>query len=99
MKPVIGAIVTHKEYGSGTVFKITESNVFVSFDKLKRRFHYPEVFEKGCLVLNEIKENVVPVPDYPDIVPIHPELSAEDLEKLIEKEIEEAKKYTECPDI
>lgn len=43
--------------------------------------------------------NVVPVPDYPDIVPTHPELTDEELDRLIEEGIEKAKNYTEWPDI
>ena len=36
---------------------------------------------------------------YPDIVPIHPELSIEELEKQIKEELEEAKQMTEWPDL
>ena len=43
--------------------------------------------------------NIVPVPDYPDIVPAHPELSDKELDRLIEEGIEKAKDFTEWPDI
>ena len=43
--------------------------------------------------------SIVPEPDYPDIVPTHPELSEEELDRLIEEGIEKAKDYTEWPDI
>ena len=100
-KVEIGEEVIHKEYGSGTVYKITEKNVFVQFDEKqrKRRFRYPKVFEEGSMAIIERKKNVVPIPSYPDIVPTHPDLSVEDLQKLIDEEMEEAKQYTEWPDI
>ena len=43
--------------------------------------------------------NTVPVPDYPDIVPTHPELSNEELDRLIEEGAEKAKNYTGWPDV
>ena len=43
--------------------------------------------------------NIVPVPDYPDIVPIQPDLTPEELDRQIEEEIEKSKQYTEWPDI
>ena len=43
--------------------------------------------------------NVVPMPDYPDIVPAYSELSDEELDNLIKEGIERAKQYTEWPDI
>lgn len=97
-KSLIGKIVVHNQYGSGTIYKVTETNVFVSFEKKKRRFHYPEAFEKGYLVLKERKANVVPDPEYPDIVP-QTKLSDEALEKLIEELIEKDKQYTEWSDM
>ena len=36
---------------------------------------------------------------YPDIVPLHPELTQEELRELIEKHVEEDKELTEWPDI
>lgn len=48
---------------------------------------------------NVKKQTTVPMPDYPDIIPIHSELSDEELDQLIEKELEESKQYTEWPDI
>lgn len=51
------------------------------------------------MAIIERKKNVVPKPSYPDIVPTHPDLSVEDLQKLIDEEMEEAKQYTEWPDI
>ncbi len=55
----------------------------------------------GKEVWNNMERNVkvVPKTDYPDIVPIHPELSVEELDRLIEEETEKAKEYTEWPDI
>lgn len=44
-------------------------------------------------------EKTVPIPDYPDIVPMHHELSEEELDRLIEEGIEKSKQYTEWPDI
>lgn len=41
----------------------------------------------------------VPVPNYPDIVPTHPDLSEEEIDRLIEEGVEKAKGYTEWPDI
>ena len=43
--------------------------------------------------------NAVPMPDYPDIVPIHPNLTIEDIDRQIEEEIEKSKQYTEWPDV
>lgn len=43
--------------------------------------------------------NVMPAPDYPDIVPIHSDLSDEELEALIKEGEKKAKQYTEWPDI
>ena len=42
---------------------------------------------------------IMPMPDYPDVIPIHKDLTEEELNELIEKNIEEDKKYTEWPDI
>lgn len=96
---IIGAIVNHKKYGLGKIYKITEKNVFVKFERKQRRFRYPEAFENKYLILQERKKHVVPMPDYPDIVPIHPELTMEELRKRIDEEVENAKQYTEWPDI
>ena len=39
------------------------------------------------------------MPDYPDIVPTHPELSDEELLERIEKAYEESDEITEWPDV
>ena len=39
------------------------------------------------------------MPDYPDIVPTHPELSDEELLERIEKAYEESQEITEWPDV
>lgn len=36
-KVEIGEEGIHKEYGSGTIYKITEKNVFVQFEKNRER--------------------------------------------------------------
>ena len=43
--------------------------------------------------------SVMPVPDYPDVVPKRPELSQEEWDDLIKESIENDKKYTEWPDV
>lgn len=59
------------------------------------------VFFIGKDVLNNMESDVkiMPMPDYPDVIPIHKDLTEEELNELIEKNIEEDKKYTEWPDI
>lgn len=47
----IGASVLHKDYGEGTITKITEDNVYVGFEKKQRIFPYPKAFEKEYLKL------------------------------------------------
>ncbi len=39
------------------------------------------------------------MPDYPDIVPTHPDMSQEELEALIEKHMKEDEELTEWPDV
>lgn len=46
-----GAVVTHKEYGEGTIIKITDNKMYVDFDGKRRVFPYPDVFEKKYLKL------------------------------------------------
>ena len=46
-----GALVTHKDYGEGTIFKITDKNIYVEFDGKKRIFPCLEAFEKEYLKL------------------------------------------------
>lgn len=44
----------------------------------------------------------VPMPDYPDIVPVHPERrnwTEEEYDRYIEEEIKKAEQYTEWPDV
>ena len=47
----IGAVVTHKDYGGGTIIKITDKNIYVDFDGKKRIFPCLEAFEKEYLKL------------------------------------------------
>lgn len=39
------------------------------------------------------------MPDYPDIIPVHPDWSDEDYESFIEAEMEKVKDMKEWPDI
>ena len=47
----VGAVVTHKDYGEGTIFKITDKNIYVDFDGKKRIFACLEAFKKEYLKL------------------------------------------------
>ena len=47
----VGAVVTHKEYGEGTINKINDNKMYVDFDGKRRVFPYPDVFEKKYLKL------------------------------------------------
>ena len=46
-----GAVVTHKDYGEGTIIKITDKNIYVDFDGKKRIFACLEAFKKEYLKL------------------------------------------------
>lgn len=39
------------------------------------------------------------MPDYPDIVPTHPDMSQEELKALIEKHMKEDEELTDWPDV
>lgn len=45
------SVVFHKEYGEGSVSKIEDGNIFVTFEKGLRIFPYPEAFVKEYLTL------------------------------------------------
>ena len=47
----VGAVVIHKEYGEGTIIKITDKNIYVDFDGKKRIFACLEAFKKEYLKL------------------------------------------------
>ena len=47
----VGAVVIHKEYGEGTIIKITDNKMYVDFDGKKRIFSFPDAFEKKYLNL------------------------------------------------
>ena len=42
-----GAVVTHKEYGEGTIIKITDNKMYVDFDGKKRIFSFPDACPSG----------------------------------------------------
>ena len=50
-EPDIDSVVSHKDFGEGTIIKINEENVYVEFDIGVRIFPYPKAFEKEYLVL------------------------------------------------
>ena len=50
-KVKVGASVFHKNYGKGTISRIIEENIYVSFDCGSRIFPYPEAIEKEWLTL------------------------------------------------
>ena len=43
--------------------------------------------------------NKMSMPDYPDIVPIHPDLTDEELDEMIKEGIEKSKQYTDWTDV
>ena len=45
------SVVFHKEYGEGSVSKIEDGNIYVTFEKGLRIFPYPEAFIKSYLTL------------------------------------------------
>ena len=51
-KVEVGAVVVHKEYGEGTISKLSDENVYVSFSGKLRIFPYPDAFDKEYLRLN-----------------------------------------------
>lgn len=46
-----GAKVMHKEYGTGTISKLSTDKLYVSFNGRKRIFPYPDSFIKGYLTI------------------------------------------------
>ena len=48
-KAEVGTAVFHKEYGKGTISKITEENIYIEFGCGLRLFPYPDAIEKGWL--------------------------------------------------
>lgn len=51
------SVVIHKEYGEGSVSKIEDSNIYVTFEKGMRIFPYPEAFIKKYLIPASEQEN------------------------------------------
>ena len=46
-----GVSVFHKDYGEGTISKLTDDKVYVEFEGKQRIFPYPDAFEKEYLTL------------------------------------------------
>lgn len=46
----INSVVSHKLYGKGTVKKIIDNKLYISFNGQQRIFIYPDAFEKGYLL-------------------------------------------------
>lgn len=49
-----GSIVRHKEYGKGSVSRITKNHIYVDFDGRQKIFLYPAAFKKEWLTLEII---------------------------------------------
>lgn len=49
-----GSIVRHKEYGKGSVSRLTKNYIYVDFDGRQKIFPYPEAFKKEWLTLEVI---------------------------------------------
>ncbi len=47
----VRALVLHKEYGTGSISKISDGKIYVEFGSKQRIFSYPEAFEKQYLKL------------------------------------------------
>lgn len=52
-KIVIGAKVSHKTFGTGTIVRMDKSFVIVSFNGVEKRFQNPGAFEQGFLSVEE----------------------------------------------